>query len=104
MTALIAVELPPGSRIEPRGNAVRLILVGIVALLTGCAVVENMTEAGPNRYQAQVRFGNGVSAEDDAKDAATKKCASLGKTLAELSIGMGHDEPAGHATVTFECR
>jgi hypothetical protein len=51
-----------------------------------------------------VSWGVGGGPTDQAKEAATKKCASLGETLGQLTIVEGHDDPPGHATLTFECR
>lgn len=80
-----------------------LIFVG-VALLSGCVGIYNVVPVGWNRYQAEVSWGGRVGPEREAKIAATKKCASIGETLAYLTIETRPDDPAGHATISFECR
>jgi Ser/Thr protein kinase RdoA (MazF antagonist) len=80
-----------------------LLFVAMV-VMSGCAVTYNLVPVGWNRYQAEVSWAGGGEPTDQAKDAATKKCASLGETLGQLTIVAGHDDPPGHATLIFECR
>ncbi len=83
----------------------RLMLVAAVAFLTGCVLIYPMVEIGPNQYRFEAEWRGSDAPDHKAKDVATKKCASLGKTVAEMSVQMRNDDFHGehYATVKFDC-
>ncbi len=87
----------------------RLAMIALCVVLSGCAWKSQVQTMGPDTYQTSANVapvrGGITGARKMALSDANKHCAKLGRRIEVLDIESEYAFPAnGVATVTFACR